>query len=91
MVELENVTEPSNEDKMTILMSKIKLLGQEYIGSPHCFPVGNYFISDYFFIEVLCHLYIISLMYISSCIYFLIFFLHAHFRFSSETIGNKGM
>ncbi|XP_029678395.1 nuclear pore complex protein Nup155 isoform X1 [Formica exsecta] len=37
--ELENATEPSNEDKMTILMSKIKLLGQEYIGSPHCFPV----------------------------------------------------
>lgn len=43
MVELENATEPSNEDKMTILMSKIKLLGQEYIGSPHCFPVGNCF------------------------------------------------
>ncbi|XP_011350489.1 nuclear pore complex protein Nup155 isoform X2 [Ooceraea biroi] len=37
--ELENATEPLNEDKMTILMSKIKLLGQEYTGSPHCFPV----------------------------------------------------
>lgn len=40
--ELENATVPSNEDKMTILMSKIKLLGQEYVGSPHCFPIGNY-------------------------------------------------
>ncbi|XP_077271412.1 nuclear pore complex protein Nup154 isoform X2 [Temnothorax americanus] len=37
--ELENATEPSNEDKMTILMCKIKLLGQEYTGSPHCFPI----------------------------------------------------
>ncbi|XP_014476453.1 PREDICTED: nuclear pore complex protein Nup155 isoform X3 [Dinoponera quadriceps] len=37
--ELENVTAPSNEDKMTILMSKVKLLGQEYVGSPHCFPI----------------------------------------------------
>ncbi|KAK1121340.1 hypothetical protein K0M31_010636 [Melipona bicolor] len=27
------------EDKMTILMSKIISLGQEYSGSPHCFPV----------------------------------------------------
>lgn len=26
---------------MTILMSKIISLGQEYSGSPHCFPVGN--------------------------------------------------
>lgn len=41
IIELKNTTEPSNEDKMTILMSKIKLLGQEYIGSPHCFPIGN--------------------------------------------------
>ncbi|KAG5343295.1 NU155 protein, partial [Acromyrmex heyeri] len=37
--ELENATEPSNEDKITILMCKIKVLGQEYIGSPHCFPI----------------------------------------------------
>ncbi|XP_018403107.1 PREDICTED: nuclear pore complex protein Nup155 [Cyphomyrmex costatus] len=37
--ELENITEPSNEDKMTILMCKIKSLGKEYIGSPHCFPI----------------------------------------------------
>ncbi|KAL0121289.1 hypothetical protein PUN28_008744 [Cardiocondyla obscurior] len=37
--ELENATESSNNDKMTILMCKIKLLGQEYIGSPHCFPI----------------------------------------------------
>lgn len=29
------------EDKMAILMSKIISLGQEYSGSPHCFPVGN--------------------------------------------------
>lgn len=42
ITELENAAEPSNEDKMTILMCKIKLLGQEYIGSPHCFPIGNY-------------------------------------------------
>lgn len=65
MVELENAT-GSNEDKMTILMSKIKLLGQEYIGSPHCFPVGN------------CILYIrlfFSLKsYISMYIFFNIFF-----------------
>lgn len=26
---------------MTILMSKIISLGQQYSGSPHCFPVGN--------------------------------------------------
>jgi len=48
LVELENVTEPLNEDKMTILMSKIKLLGREYAGSPHCFPVGNYTLSEEF-------------------------------------------
>lgn len=78
MIELENATEPSNEDKITILMSKIKLLGQEYIGSPHCFPVGNYisYISDYFFVEILCQY-----------TYFLIF----SFRFFSKTIGNKGV
>ncbi|XP_020280588.1 nuclear pore complex protein Nup155 [Pseudomyrmex gracilis] len=37
--ELENAIESSNEDKITILMSKIKILGQEYMGSPHCFPI----------------------------------------------------
>ena len=72
--------EPSNEDKMTILMSKIKLLGQEYIGSPHCFPVGNYilYIFDSFF-------------YLHRCTCFSILFVYAHFRFSGKTIGNKSM
>jgi hypothetical protein len=51
LVELENATEPLNEDKMTILMSKIKLLGREYAGSPHCFPVGNYTLSYMYFIR----------------------------------------
>lgn len=46
IIELENITESSNEDKMTILMSKIKLLGQEYTGSPHCFPIGNYILHN---------------------------------------------
>lgn len=29
-----------SEDKMTILMNKVKLLGQDYSGTPHCFPIG---------------------------------------------------
>ena len=29
-------------DKMTVLMSKIKSLGQEYAVSPRCFPVRKY-------------------------------------------------
>ncbi|XP_024941469.1 nuclear pore complex protein Nup154 isoform X2 [Cephus cinctus] len=37
--ELKNATAPSAEDKLVILMSKIKLLGQEYSGTPHCFPI----------------------------------------------------
>lgn len=36
-------TQASAEDKMSIVMSKIKLLGQEYSGTPHCFPIGEYF------------------------------------------------
>ena len=32
----------SPDDKMAIVMSKIKLLGQEYSGTPHCFSIGNY-------------------------------------------------
>lgn len=40
-LELENAAEAVNEDKIAILMSKIKILGQEYMGSPHCFPIGN--------------------------------------------------
>lgn len=32
----------SSEDSMSIVTSKIKLLGQEYAGTPHCFPVGEY-------------------------------------------------
>lgn len=41
IIELENITELPNKEKMTVLMSKIKSLGQEYTGSPHCFPIGN--------------------------------------------------
>ncbi|XP_029032284.1 nuclear pore complex protein Nup154 [Osmia bicornis bicornis] len=37
--ELKACSESSPEDKMTILMSKIISLGQEYSASPHCFPV----------------------------------------------------
>lgn len=37
--ELKNAAASSPEDKMAILMTKIKLLGQEYSGSPHCFPI----------------------------------------------------
>ncbi|XP_014205239.1 nuclear pore complex protein Nup155 [Copidosoma floridanum] len=29
----------SPEDKMTIVTSKVRLLGQEYCGTPHCFPI----------------------------------------------------
>ncbi|XP_034940368.1 nuclear pore complex protein Nup155 [Chelonus insularis] len=36
--ELNNVQTQSPEDKMSIVMSKIKMLGQEYSGTPHCFP-----------------------------------------------------
>ncbi|KAJ8681583.1 hypothetical protein QAD02_017375 [Eretmocerus hayati] len=32
-------TSASAEDSMSIITSKIKLLGQEYSGTPHCFPV----------------------------------------------------
>ena len=39
--ELRNASAPSSEDKIAILMSKIKQLGQEYSGSPHCFPIGE--------------------------------------------------
>lgn len=41
-IELKNAVATSAEDKIAILMSKIKLLGQEYSGTPHCFPIGNY-------------------------------------------------
>ncbi|XP_043495408.1 nuclear pore complex protein Nup155 isoform X2 [Polistes fuscatus] len=37
--ELKNAEASSPEDKMAILMTKVKLLGQEYSGSPHCFPI----------------------------------------------------
>ncbi|XP_011313670.1 nuclear pore complex protein Nup155 [Fopius arisanus] len=38
--ELKNAqSQTSTEDKMSILMSKIKMLGQEYSGTPHCFPI----------------------------------------------------
>lgn len=37
--ELKNAAASSPEDKMAILMTKVKLLGQEYSGSPHCFPI----------------------------------------------------
>ncbi|XP_012260855.2 nuclear pore complex protein Nup155 [Athalia rosae] len=37
--ELKNAVAPSAEDKMVILMTKVKLLGQEYSGTPHCFPI----------------------------------------------------
>lgn len=53
ILELENATEPSNEDKMTILMCKIKILGQEYIGSPHCFPIGNYILCIFDFTSII--------------------------------------
>lgn len=36
--ELKNTQAQSAEDKMSIVMSKIKMLGQEYSGTPHCFP-----------------------------------------------------
>ncbi|XP_051175538.1 nuclear pore complex protein Nup154 isoform X2 [Leptopilina boulardi] len=37
--ELRNATSPSSEDKLVILLTKIKQLGQDYFGSPHCFPI----------------------------------------------------
>lgn len=37
--ELKNSQAQSADDKMSIIMSKIKILGQEYSGTPHCFPV----------------------------------------------------
>ncbi|KAG7189622.1 hypothetical protein KM043_017304 [Ampulex compressa] len=37
--ELRNAATSSADDKMATLMTKIKLLGQEYAGSPHCFPI----------------------------------------------------
>lgn len=82
-VELENATEPSNEDKMTILMCKIKLLGQEYIGSPHCFPIGN--CISYMFDFILIILMISFMIFIPQILSF------SYFRFSSKTIGNEGM
>ncbi|XP_058794102.1 nuclear pore complex protein Nup155 isoform X2 [Phymastichus coffea] len=38
-IELSNAISASPEDKLAIVTSKIKLLGQEYCGTPHCFPV----------------------------------------------------
>jgi hypothetical protein len=32
----------SSNDMMTVLMGKMKALGQEYAGSPRCFPVREY-------------------------------------------------
>lgn len=40
--ELRTCTSIGPNDKMTVLMSKIKALGQEYAGSPRCFPVREY-------------------------------------------------
>ena len=40
--ELKDVTISDPEDKISILTSKIKQLGQEYSGTPHCFPVGKF-------------------------------------------------
>jgi len=37
--ELRACTSIGPNDKMTVLMGKIKSLGQEYVGSPRCFPV----------------------------------------------------
>ncbi|XP_008546864.1 nuclear pore complex protein Nup155 [Microplitis demolitor] len=37
--ELKNAYAQSPEDKMTVVMSKIKILGQEYSGTPNCFPL----------------------------------------------------
>ncbi|XP_001605127.2 nuclear pore complex protein Nup155 isoform X2 [Nasonia vitripennis] len=37
--ELKNTSSASAEDQLAIVTSKIKLLGQEYCGTPHCFPV----------------------------------------------------
>lgn len=34
-------TVPSNEDKMTGLLSKITTLGKEYVSSGSCFPLGK--------------------------------------------------
>jgi len=63
-IELENATEPSNEDKITILMCKIKVLGQEYIGSPHCFPIGNYILYLFDFILIIKFYVNISLNFV---------------------------
>lgn len=49
-LELRNATSPSSEDKLVILLTKIKQLGQDYFGSPHCFPIG---MNCYFYIELL--------------------------------------
>lgn len=38
--ELRNATSPSSEDKLVILLTKVRQLGQDYFGSPHCFPIG---------------------------------------------------
>jgi hypothetical protein len=32
----------TSNDMMTVLMGKMKALGQEYAGSPRCFPVREY-------------------------------------------------
>lgn len=37
--EMKNSQGQSPEDKLPIVMSKIKMLGQEYSGTPHCFPI----------------------------------------------------
>jgi nuclear pore complex protein Nup155 len=40
--ELQACTSVGPDDKMAVLMSKIKSLGQEYAGSLRCFPVREY-------------------------------------------------
>lgn len=37
--ELKNSRTQTAEDKMVVVMSKIKMLGLEYSGTPHCFPI----------------------------------------------------
>jgi hypothetical protein len=40
--ELQACTSVGSNDKVAVLMGKMKSLGQEYAGSPRCFPVREY-------------------------------------------------
>nr|CAD7578934.1 unnamed protein product [Timema californicum] len=40
--ELRNCGSMSGNDKMSVLMNKVKYLGQEYSLSPRCFPLGKF-------------------------------------------------